>query len=70
LFVVPPMARARRGEQPMKTRFSRSRHRKFRPAQHRSFRPFARFAHRNEREDDYPEIEVIGPGNEHEGQVS
>jgi hypothetical protein len=53
----------------MKTRFSRSRHRKFRPAQYRPVGPLACFTPRDER-DDYPEVEVIGPGNEHEGQAS
>jgi hypothetical protein len=66
LVVVPPMARARRGEAAMKTRFLRNRHRQFRLAQC----PLARFTHRNEREEDYPEIEVIGPGDEPEGQAS
>jgi hypothetical protein len=51
----------------MKTRFLRSR-RQFRPAQYWPDRPLARFTHRNERDEEYPEIEVIGPGNEHEGQ--
>ncbi len=50
----------------MRTRFLRSRQHRFRPAQH----TLARFTHRNEREEDYPEIEVFGPGNEPEGQAS
>ena len=50
----------------MKTRFLRSRRRQFRPPQY----PLARFTPRNEREEDYPEIEVIGPGEEPEGQAS
>lgn len=51
----------------MKTRVLRSR-RQFRSAQCRPDWPPARFTHRNERDEEYPEIEVIGPGNEHEGQ--
>ena len=53
----------------MKMRLLRSRRRQFRLAQYRD-RPLARFTHRNEREEDCPEIEVIGPGNEHDGQAS
>jgi hypothetical protein len=52
----------------MKTRFLLRSRRQFRPAQHRRDRSFARFSHRNERDEDYPEVEVIGPGNEPEGQ--
>jgi hypothetical protein len=51
----------------MKTRFLRSR-RQFRPAQYRPDRPLASLKYRNERDEDYPEVEVIGPGNEPEGQ--
>ena len=57
----------------MKTRFLRSRRRQFRAPQY----PLARFTPRNEREEDYPEIEVIGPGENlkgsnprHEGRMT
>jgi hypothetical protein len=54
----------------MKTRFLRNRRCQLRPAYNRSAQPPARFTPRNEREEDYPEIEVIGPGNEQEGAGS
>jgi hypothetical protein len=54
----------------MKTRFLPRRRRQFRPARYRPVRLPTCFTPRNEREEDYPEIEVIGPGNEQEGKAS
>jgi hypothetical protein len=54
----------------MRTIFLRSRRRRFQSKELRRVRYVTGFNDRNERDEDYPEIEVIGPGNERDGQPS
>lgn len=54
----------------MRTIFLRSRRRRFQSREYRPVRFAACFEGWNERDEDYPEIEVIGPGNERDGQPS
>lgn len=68
--LAPPLARGRRGEHQMRTIFLRSRRRRFQSKGLRPIRYVTGFNDRNERDEDYPEIEVIGPGNERDGQPS
>jgi len=53
----------------MRTIFLRSRQRPSRPKSYRSRKLAACLRVRNERDEDYPEVEVIGPGNERDGQA-